>query len=159
MIQTGTAAPDFELPDLDGRPWRLKDSLARGPVLLAFFKISCPTCQFTFPFLQRLIEGNAEADPDAPRLVAITQDDAAATRQFEERLGVSMPTLVDDPRTYPASNAYRITHVPSLFLVEKDGKISQAFDGFSKAEIEKLGERFQAAPFRAGEQLTALRPG
>ena len=158
MIQTGAVAPDFELSDLDGRPWRLKDSLARGPVLLAFFKISCPTCQFTFPFLQRLTDSESTA-PDRPRLVAITQDDAAATRQFEEKFGVSMPTLVDDPRTYPASNAYRITHVPSLFLVEKDGKISQAFDGFSKAEIEKLGERFHAAPFRANEQPPALRPG
>jgi peroxiredoxin len=159
MIQTGTTAPDFELSDLDGKPWRLKDSLGRGPVLLAFFKVSCPTCQFTFPFLQRLIDGNPEAGPDRPRLVAITQDDAAATRQFEEKFGVSMPTLVDDQRTYPASNAYRITHVPSLFLVEKDGKISQAFDGFSMAEIEKLGKRFHAAPFRAAEQIPALRPG
>jgi peroxiredoxin len=159
MIQPGAIAPDFELSDLDGRPWRLKDSLAQGPVLLAFFKISCPTCQFTFPFLQRLIDGNSDAGSQTPCLVAITQDDAAATRLFEEKFGVSMPTLVDDPRTYTASNAYRITHVPSLFLVEKDGKISQAFDGFSKAEIDKLGERFHAAPFRAAEQIPALRPG
>jgi len=158
MIQTGAIAPDFELSDLDGRRWRLKDSLARGPVLLAFFKISCPTCQFTFPFLQRLIDSESTT-PDRPRLVAITQDDAAATRQFEEKFGVSMPTLVDDPRTYAASNAYRITHVPSLFLVEMDGKISQAFDGFGKAEIEKLGERFHAAPFRAGERVPEQRPG
>jgi peroxiredoxin len=158
MLETGTAAPDFELSDLDGKSWRLKDSLARGPVLLAFFKTSCPTCQFTFPFLQRLADSNG-AGPDRPHLVAITQDDAAATRQFEEKFGVSMPTLVDEPRAYPASNAYRITHVPSLFLVEKDGKISQAFDGFSKVEIEKLAERFHAAPFRSGEQVPALRPG
>jgi peroxiredoxin len=156
MIECGTAAPDFELSDLDGKPWQLQEALKRGPVLLAFFKTSCPTCQFTFPFLQRLVNG---AGPDAPHLVAITQDDAAATRQFEEKFGVSMPTLVDEPRGWPASNAYRITHVPSLFLVEKDGRISQAFDGFSKAEIEKLGGRFQAAPFRSGEQVPELRPG
>jgi peroxiredoxin len=29
---------DFELPDQEGRPWRLADALARGPVLLVFFR-------------------------------------------------------------------------------------------------------------------------
>lgn len=156
MIERGTAAPDFELAGLDGKRWRLKDSLARGPVLLAFFKVSCTTCQFTFPFLQRLLDG---AGAGAPQLVAITQDDETATRQFEARFGVSMPTVADEPHNWPASNAYRITHVPSIFMVETDGRISQAFDGFNKAEIEKLGERFQSAPFRPGEQVPALRPG
>jgi peroxiredoxin len=156
MLESGTQAPDIQLTDLDGRPWRLKESLERGAVLLAFFKTSCPTCQMTFPYLQRLMDS---AGAGAPQLVAITQDDAAATRQFDEKFGVSMPTLVDEPRTWPASNAYRITHVPSLFLVEPDGRISQAFDGFNKAEIEKLGARFRAAPFRSGEQVPALRPG
>lgn len=158
MLERGTAAPDFELSDLNGKRWRLKDSLERAPVLLAFFKISCPTCQFTFPFLQRLSDG-AGAGPEVPQLVAVTQDDVASTRRFEAKFGVSMPTLLDDPRSYQASNAYRIFHVPSLFLIEKDGIISQAFDGFSKAEIEKLGKRFETAPFRAGEQVPELRPG
>jgi peroxiredoxin len=158
MLQAGAAAPDFELSDLDGKPWRLKDSLERGPVLLAFFKTSCPTCQLTFPFLQRLADSGG-AGPHAPQVVAITQDDAVATREFEEKFGVSMPTLVDEPRTYPASNAYRIAHVPSLFLVEKDGRISRAFNGFSKTEIEKLAERFQTEAFRPDERVPALRPG
>lgn len=29
---------DFELPDQDGRPWRLGARLARGPVLLVFYR-------------------------------------------------------------------------------------------------------------------------
>ena len=156
MIERGTAAPDFELSDLTGKSWRLKDSLRQKPVLLAFFKISCTTCQFAFPYLQRLVDG---AGPNAPQFVAISQDDAAATRQFQGKFGLSMPTVMDEPRTWPASNAYRISHVPSLFLVEQDGTISQAFEGFNKAEIEKLGERFGAVPFRAGDQVPAQRPG
>jgi peroxiredoxin len=156
MIETGTTAPDFELRDLNGKSWHLKDSLQQGAVLLAFFKVSCPTCQLTFPYLQRLVEG---AGPGAPALVAITQDDAATTRDFQDRFGVSLPTVMDEPRVWPASNAYRITHVPSLFLVEKDGRISHSFEGFSKAEIEKLGARFGTAPFRAADQVPAQRPG
>ena len=31
-------ATDFELPDDHGRPWRLGESLAEGPVLLVFYR-------------------------------------------------------------------------------------------------------------------------
>ncbi len=83
----------------------------------------------------------------------------SATREFQARFGVSMPTLLDTPRTYPASNAYQITSVPSLFVVEPDGKISFAVEGFSKAAIEKLGERLGGSPFRETDHVPALRPG
>ena len=53
-LATGTRAPEFELKTLDGKKFTLRDELAHGPVALAFFKVSCPTCQYTFPFLERL---------------------------------------------------------------------------------------------------------
>jgi peroxiredoxin len=31
-------AVDFELPDQDGRPWRLATHLAQGPLLLVFYR-------------------------------------------------------------------------------------------------------------------------
>ncbi|HTA41092.1 MAG TPA: TlpA disulfide reductase family protein [Bryobacteraceae bacterium] len=156
MLAAGAKAPDIKLPDLDGHSWNLTDLLKDGPVLLAFFKISCSTCQLTFPFLQRLADSR---DGSAPRLLAISQDDATASRGFQERLGVSMPTLLDVPRSWPASNAYQIASVPSLFLVETDGKISLASEGFDKAAIESLGERFHVAPFKESDRVPDLRPG
>lgn len=156
MLSTGAAAPDIQLQDLEGRGWKLSEALKQGPVLLAFFKIACPTCQLTFPFLQRLAD---TADAAAPRLIAISQDDAAGSREFQNRFNVSMPTLLDVPRTWAASNAYQITAVPSLFLIEQDGKISLATEGFSKAVIGKLGERFHATPFTAADRVPDLRPG
>lgn len=149
-------AADKNAPDIDLEGWSLAEALKHGPVLLAFFKISCPTCQLTFPFLQRLADG---AGKDAPQLVAVSQDDAASTAQFQERFNLSMRTVIDTPRTYPASNAYGISHVPSLFLVERDGRISLAVEGFSKAHLEKLGERFGAAPFHADDRVPVLQPG
>ncbi|HEY3840496.1 MAG TPA: TlpA disulfide reductase family protein, partial [Bryobacteraceae bacterium] len=138
----------------NGQHFALTQALKNGPVVLAFFKISCPTCQMTFPFLQRL----ADASPST-LLIAVSQDDASATRGFQNRSSVSMPTLLDTPGRYPASNAYQVTSVPSLFVVEPNGKISFAVEGFSKAAIEKLGERFGASPFRETDHVPALRPG
>jgi peroxiredoxin len=154
MLATGAQAPEIQLPDLNGQHFALTQALKNGPVILAFFKIACPTCQLTFPFLQRL----ADASPST-LLIAVSQDDAPTTREFHHRFGVSMPTLLDTARTYPASNAFQITSVPSLFVVEPDGEISSAIEGFNKAAIEKLGERFGGSPFRESDHVPALRPG
>lgn len=53
-LAVGAKAPDFELKTLDGKRVSLNEELARGAVVLAFFKVSCPTCQYAFPFLERL---------------------------------------------------------------------------------------------------------
>ena len=160
MLPPGAAAPDIDLPDLDGAAWTLREALRHGPVVLAFFKVSCPICQLTFPFLQRLADSPNPNSPDAsPRLIAISQDDVPDSREFQQRFGVSMPTLIDARPGFSASNAYRITSVPSIFVVETDGKITTAVEGFSRAEIEKLGQRFHVVPFLESDRVPDQRPG
>lgn len=156
MLADRNIAPNVELEDLAGRKWSLAEALKSGPVLLAFFKISCPTCQLTFPFLQRLADGGGK---DAPQLVAVSQDDAASTAQFNKRFNLSMRTLLDPSPAYPASNAFGISHVPSLFLIEPDGRIHISASGFSKFQLEELGERFGLSPFRPDDRVPVLQPG
>jgi len=156
MLRESSPAPNIELTDLNGDPWSLREALKSGPVVLAFFKIACPTCQLTFPFLQRIADSGSLA---GPQLVAISQDDAASTRQFQVRFGLSMLTVIDTTRTFLASNAYQITSVPSLFVVEVDGTISSATEGFNRAALVNLGERFNVVPFHEGDNVPALRPG
>jgi peroxiredoxin len=150
VLAEGQLAPDFQLGN-----WVLSEALKSNPVLLAFFKISCPVCQLTFPFLRRFEENSAA---DAPRLVSISQDDAKGTAQFQQRFGPSEPALLDE-RPYRVSNLYLLRNVPTLYLVEQTGVVSMAVSGFNKAALEALGERFGTAAFRAGEQVPAMRPG
>jgi peroxiredoxin len=138
-------------PDLTIGEWSLSAALKKGPVLLAFFKIACPTCQLTLPFLDRLA-GTAQ-------VVAISQDDRTGTDRFRKRFNVAMPAILDAGPAYKASNLYGIRNVPSLFLVESDGKISMAETGFTKAQIERLGERFGVPVFHPGEDIPVFRPG
>src|ERR1700689_4367421 len=53
-LPRGKTAPPISLADFSGKRLSLAETLKRGPVLAAFFKVSCPTCQFTMPFLERL---------------------------------------------------------------------------------------------------------
>jgi len=155
MLGRGDRAPAFELEDVQGavRPAARERS---RPTLLVFFKVSCPTCQYTMPYVERLA---SSANPDAPEILAISQDDAPNTIQFQQRFGLSMPTLIDPAPRYAASNLYRLTRVPSFFLVEPDGAISLSFDGFEKAPLEQVAARFGVALFREDERVPASRPG
>ena len=53
-LEPDSRAVDFSLAGLDDKKYSLAESLKEGPVLAAFFKSSCPVCQLTFPFLERV---------------------------------------------------------------------------------------------------------
>jgi peroxiredoxin len=152
LLAPGAQAPGFTLPALDGPRRSLSELLAGGPVVLAFFKTTCPVCQFTFPYLERL-------SASVP-VVGISQDSVRDTRDFMNEFGCTFPVLLDPEGSYPVSNAYGISHVPSVFLVGADGRIEQAFDGWSRQDMESLAAvRNAPALFMPGEQVPAFRPG
>lgn len=154
LAATGEKAPSFRLSGLDGAAQSLEDILSRGPVLLAFYKISCPVCQMTAPYLERVSANHVI------QVIGISQDDVKGTRDFTERFGVTFPTLLDSSSEgYPASNAYGITSVPSLFLLETDGTISQAFNGFSKRDFEEIGTRAGVSPFGPEDDVPTWKAG
>ena len=161
-IASGTTAPDFSLKALDGATYSLASLRVRGPVVLAFFKISCPVCQFTFPFLQRIADRFAGKNIS---LLGVSQDDVRDTRDFNQEFGVRFPTVIDRDG-YPVSNAYGLTNVPTVFLIAPDGKVRIECMGFDKAGLEQIAgelsqhEKVAAAPlFGQDEVVPDYKPG
>jgi peroxiredoxin len=154
LVAAGAKAPPFRLSALDGSTRSLEDILAGGPALLAFFKISCPVCQLTAPYLERLAANNGI------QVIGISQDEAGATRGFATRFGLTFPTFLDPSADeYPASNAYGISSVPTLFVVEPDGIVSRSFAGFSKRDFEELGARTGVVPFGPEDHVPEWKAG
>ena len=153
VLKTGDRAPDFRLPLHRGGELALPELLAGGPVLLAFYKVSCPVCQLTFPFLERIHQGGRL------RIYGVSQNDAGDTAGFNRAFGVTFPVLLDPERAFPASNAFGITNVPTLFLVEPDGVISWKLDGWSKRDVQDLGARAGVNPFRDQEFVPEWKAG
>ena len=161
-IAAGHVAPQFSLKSLDGKEYALGKLLEKGPVVGAFFKISCPVCQFTLPYLQRLAE---RYSGDSATIIGVSQDDVSGTKEFNREYGVTFPTLLDAPG-YPVSNAYGITMVPTIFLIEPDGKVKISCMGFDKSDLEKIAaeltqrRKIAAMPlFRSDEVIPAQKPG
>ena len=93
-------------------------------------------------------------------MIGISQDDASNTRGFIERFGVTFPTLLDlASEGYSASNAYGITSVPSLFLIERDGTIARCISGFSKRDFEEIGARTGVVPFGPEDHVPEWKAG
>ena len=154
LLAEGAAAPDFRLPRLDGGEVSLGELVAAGPALLAFFKITCPVCQLTLPFLQRI------HTPATLSVYAVSQNDPEDTREFNRDFRITLPTLLDSEETeFAASNAYGISSVPTLFLVERGGAIARVVEGWSKKDIAWLGDKAGINPFRQGDIVPEWKAG
>lgn len=161
-LTVGKAAPEVSLPDMRGKQFSLRDALKHGPVVLAFFKVTCPVCQYAMPFLQR-IHG---AHHGKAQIVAVSQHPKKETQLFLREYGITMPVLLDDPEHYPASNAYRLTNVPTVFLIAPGGKIEVSSVGWDRKDIEKINRRLAQevslpvpALFHRGEDIMDSKPG
>jgi peroxiredoxin len=156
----GTQAPDLTAKSTDGLGYSLYQSLRESHVvLLAFFKVSCPVCQFEFPYLERLHRGY----PKIP-IWAVSQDDLDATVAFRRMYGITFPTLLDQHLS--STVEYGLTNVPSVFLIGNDKKVRQAIFGFDKVELEKLNLELamiagvSSKPlFSSADEVPLLRPG
>jgi peroxiredoxin len=162
-LTVGTKAPDFELKTMDGKRFSLLETLAHGPVVLAFFKVSCPTCQYALPFLERLHKAYGQK---SLKLLGVSQNNAKDTAAFTKEFGVTFPVLLDDTEKYPVSNAYGLTNVPTIFWIAQDGEIEVSSVGWLKADFAEINGKMAdagkvppAMVFKAGEDVRDFRAG
>jgi peroxiredoxin len=157
MKQVGDTAPKFALATTDGKNLSLDQIKRDASVVVAFFKVGCPTCQYTFPFLQRLHQ-------EFPgRVIGVSQDSAKDTKDFASRFGINFPLLLDVD-DYKVSREYALTTVPSIFLIEKNGGIAFATEGWAKDDIHQLAGKLAGqnpAPpiFKPNESVQAFKAG
>ena len=135
MLETGSRAPELSFRNDEGALVGREELGQTVPVLFTFFKVSCPTCQLTLPYLERLHRQGA----GQLRVVAVSQDAPDSTQDFWEYFKLTYPAVFDRAQDgYPSSNAFGITHVPSMFLVEPDGGISWTENGFKRDSLVSL---------------------
>jgi peroxiredoxin len=162
-LNPGTKAPEFSLSTTHGKSFSLSDNLAEAPLILAFFKISCPTCQYAFPFVERLHKAYGGK---GVKIVGVSQNSKTDTALFVKEYGITFPILLDDMEKYPVSNAYGITNVPTVFWISPDGVIELSSVGWDRKDFEQLNAKAAQVAggvpqrlFNPGEQVVAFRAG
>jgi len=159
----GKLAPEFSLPTTNGKTFSLQEALLRGPVVLAFFKISCPVCQFAFPFLERIFQAQRASNVS---IIGVSQNGKKDTAAFVKEFGISFTVLLEDTDKFAVSNAFGLTSVPTVFWISPDRRIGISSVGWSRPDMEeihrKASEITRHAPqplFRPSENVPEHRPG
>ena len=150
-------------PACDGGNFSLQAALKQGPVLAAFFKVSCPVCQYTFPFLERLYQAHGDKKIT---IVGISQNNQRDTAAFLKEYGVTFPVLLDDPNGYAVSNAYGLTNVPT-FVPDRteradrsqQRRMGQAGGGRHPPQAFSGAANSVAPIFKPGEDVRDFRAG
>ncbi|HXR04131.1 MAG TPA: thioredoxin family protein [Verrucomicrobiae bacterium] len=126
MLPLGTTAPDFKLPDANGKTVALADFQDK-PVLLVLF--ICNHC----PYVKHIRAGLAQLARDyLPRGVAIVginandvanypDDSPARMKEEVKAAGYLFPYLYDE--TQSVAKAYRAACTPDIYLFDKGRKL------------------------------------
>jgi thiol-disulfide isomerase/thioredoxin len=149
MIGVGEQAPPVDGVELGGRPR-----------LLWFYKVTCSVSQMAAPKAQAL----AEAYPEA--VVGVGEDPPQALVAFSEQFGMPRLRSVPDQQPFPASNAYDIESVPTMFLVDHEGKIDDVVQSWDREGYNRVSARLAELTgseyveiSNEGDGLPAFKPG
>ena len=149
MLEVGTKAPDFTLPDQNGNVHSLSDYRGKKVVLYFYPKDNTPGCT-------KQACGFAERYPQFTEkgavILGISKDSVASHKKFEEKYGLPF-TLLADPDLV-VIQAYDVWQekknygkvsmgvVRTTYLIDEEGKIAKAFDKVKAADNpeQMLGE-------------------
>ncbi|EHL14023.1 hypothetical protein HMPREF9624_01799 [Oribacterium asaccharolyticum ACB7] len=149
MLEVGTQAPDFTLPDQNGNRHSLSDYRGKKVILYFYPKDNTPgctkqACGFAERYPQFIEKGAV--------VLGISKDSVASHKKFEEKYGLPF-TILSDPELV-AIQAYDVWQekknygktymgvVRTTYLIDEEGKIAKAFDKVKAADNpeQMLGE-------------------
>lgn len=160
-LEPGALAPHFTLLSLDGREYSLPSDRGDEPLLLAFFRVKCATCDVAYPYLNRL----KSAYPGRWQLWSVCQDNPERAADYARRFALAHPVLLDGAGL-EVSRLYDPPSTPAFYLIGRDGRIEFTSEGFAKDDLNDLGRRIahlagaKAVEIAAADDGNpALKPG
>jgi len=146
VIEAGTKAPDFSLPDQEGNEVSLSDFAGRKLVLVFYPLDFSPVCTDQLNLYQEVL---GEIQSKGATLVGISVDSSYCHRAFRDQLNLTMPLLADFNPKGEVSRAYGAwidgagISNRALVLIE-DGEVKWSYASPSPAEIPGANLIFDA---------------
>ena len=132
-VTVGGEAPDFTLPDLDGKSVSLRDFSSR-PLLINFWNTGCPPCRREMPYLQEVYD--AQQDTELVMLTINIGESPDTISDFLQDNDLSLPIIIDIDGT--VARTYGLSGIPTTFFIDRDGIIKSKIIGAfpNKAAID-----------------------
>jgi len=116
-IESGTSAPDFTFPGLDGKMIRLSDYKGKV-VLVNIWATWCPPCVDEMPSMEKLYQ-KFKGENFEILAVSIDEPGLKAVAPFMKKSKLTFPALIDSEGTI--KTVYGITGIPESFIIDKQG--------------------------------------
>ena len=136
MLQEGTRAPDFTLPDKDGTPVSLSDFKGKKVVLYFYPKDNTPGCTRQ---AQAFAAAHAEFSAKNAVVIGISKDSAASHQKFAQKYALPF-VLLSDPGL-SAIQAYGVWQEKKLYGKTTMGVVRTTFLIDEEGIIEKVMEK------------------
>lgn len=132
-VSVGRAAPDFELPDLDGNQIALSDHQG-DVVLINFWATWCPPCRVEMPDMEAVYR---EHHDDGLEILGVDQrEPKELVEEFVSERGFSWIFLLDED--FDVSREYSATSIPRSILVDRDGTVAHVWTGtLTRSQLEQ----------------------
>ncbi len=147
IVEAGSPAPDFTLPDQDGNEVALA-SLRGQTVVLVFYPLDfSPTCTDQLNVYQEVL-GDLEAE--GAHLHGVSVDSAFAHRAFQSHLGITIPLLADFHPKGEVSRRYGVFmeergHTTrALVMIDGEGTVAWSYESPSPLDIPGANLIFDA---------------
>jgi cytochrome c biogenesis protein CcmG, thiol:disulfide interchange protein DsbE len=126
--QSGSAlvnhpSPEFEAKTINGEKVRLRD-LRGKVVMLSFWASWCPPCREELPAVAKLY---GEFKDKGLTVYGVNDEDSGIARKYLEKAGLTLPTI--DDNSQKASRLYHVTSIPTVFLIDGNGKVIKRLRG------------------------------
>lgn len=135
LLKVGTQAPNFELPTPEGKKVQLSDFKGKY-VLIDFWASWCPDCRRISPNVEAIAKEYQGKDLT---VVAVSFDiDKEAWVKYINRNGAPVNEVhvseLKKMKESDVAKAFGVQWIPSLYLLDKDGKVLLATVEVSKVE-------------------------
>jgi peroxiredoxin Q/BCP len=145
LLEPGDIAPDFTLPDQDGREVKLSDFRGQRVVLFFYPRADTPGCTTQACGVRDHI---AEYDAAGAAVVGVSPDPVAKVKRFHEKFSLGFPLLADEDHS--VAEAYGVWVEKSMygrkyfgnerttFVIDADGVIADVLRKVKPAEHDDL---------------------
>jgi peroxiredoxin len=145
-------APDFTLPNLDGKNVKLSELCPSGPVVLSFWATWCVPCPEEMKHLQRLYEKYGEQGLQVLAPAIDGSKTVSKVRPFVMGRRFSFPVLLDTNND--VKRLYRVAVVPTIFLINTAGEVVYHHVGYRPGDEVELEKEIQKVLGPAKSQAT-----
>ncbi|MCX8056606.1 MAG: thioredoxin-dependent thiol peroxidase [Ignavibacteria bacterium] len=128
-LKVGDKAPDFKLPDADGKFYSLSDYIGKKPVVIYFYpKADTPGCTKQACGIR---DEWSDFEKNGIQVLGISVDSKESLKKFREKYNLNFPLLSDEKKE--VSKAYGVLNLLGFasrvtFIVDKQGKIVHIID-------------------------------